>query len=79
MDIKKQILQIFYENGIDPSESFQLSEIDSIQYVSVIVEIEQLLEIVLPDYLLSKNEIVDFEGFVNTVAHEYQKKQEQCK
>lgn len=76
MDLKQQIICIFNENGIDPLEQIQLKEIDSIQYISIIVEIEQLFEIVLPDYLLMRNEFVDFEGFINVVAEEYRKNNE---
>lgn len=76
MDFKQQIICIFNENGIDPLEQIQLKEIDSIQYISIIVEIEQLFGIVLPDFLLMRNEFVDFEAFINVVAEEYRRNNE---
>ena len=71
MDIRNEIVRIFEENGVDFSDSQQLSDVDSIRYVSIIVEIEQLLCITLPDFVLSQNEFKDFDEFVNIVIDTY--------
>lgn len=49
MNIREELQNIFEENGVDTSDSQQLREIDSVQYITIIVEIEQKFNIVLPD------------------------------
>lgn len=70
--IKNELIRICEENGVDPSDDQQLINVDSIQYISIIVEIEQFFEIVLPDDLLSENGLVDFDCFVSTVRNIYE-------
>lgn len=72
MKLKNELIRIFEENGIDPSDNQQLIDIDSIQYISIIVEIEQCFGIVLPDYLLSENKFIDFDGFAFIVQNVYE-------
>ncbi len=72
MKLKNKLIRIFEENGIDPSDNQQLMDIDSIQYISIIVEIEQCFGIVLPDYLLSENKFIDFDGFAFIVQNVYE-------
>lgn len=72
MKLKNELIRIFEENGIDPSDNQQLRYIDSIQYISIIVEIEQCFGIVLPDYLLSENKFIDFDGFAFIVQNVYE-------
>ncbi len=78
MDIRNEIVRIFEENGVDFSDSQQLSDVDSIRYVSIIVEIEQLLCITLPDFVLSQNEFKDFDEFVNIVIDTYDNVNSKC-
>ena len=78
MDIRNEIVRIFEENGVDFSDSQQLSDVDSILYVSIIVEIEQLLCITLPDFVLSQNEFKDFDEFVNIVIDTYDNVNSKC-
>ena len=68
MDIKDEIERIFEENGVDAQDKDQLMEIDSLQYMTIIVEIEQKYGIVFPDEYLERNMVEDFEKFVNTVV-----------
>ena len=72
MKLKNELIRIFEENGIDPSDNQQLIDIDSIQYISIIVEIEQCFGIILPDYLLSENKFIDFDGFAFIVQNVYE-------
>ena len=78
MDIRNEIVRIFEENGVDFSDSQQLSDVDSIRYVSIIVEIEQLLCITLPDFVLSQNEFKDFDEFVNILIDTYDNVNSKC-
>ena len=51
MSIRGDIIEIFEENGIDAKNIDSFNDIESIQYISIIVEIEQKFDISLPDYL----------------------------
>lgn len=75
MDIKNEIVRILDEIGIDSSDSQQLININSIQYITIIVEIEQLLEIELPDFILESTIIEDLDVFVNTIINIYRDKE----
>lgn len=76
-NIKKDLERIFDENGVDSSDQQQLNDIDSIQYISIIVEIEQLFNIVLPDFVLSQNKFIDFDRFVSIVTNLYENRMEE--
>lgn len=67
MEIKNEIIRIFDENGVDAFDKNQLDEVDSIQYISIIVEVEQFFQITLPDEILIENKFSDFEAFVFVV------------
>lgn len=67
MSIRGDIIEIFEENGIDAKNIDSFNDIESIQYISIIVEIEQKFDISLPDYLLALDDILDFDQFVDIV------------
>lgn len=67
MNIREKLQNIFEENGVDTSDSQQLREIDSVQYITIIVEIEQKFNIVLPDSYIEKNVAEDFDVFVDMI------------
>ena len=74
-NIKKQIFEIFDENGIyiepdDTGEDIDLREylVVSIQYVYFIVELEERLGVELPDEILIYDNLASLNGFVNMVA-----------
>jgi len=74
-NVKKQIFEIFDENGIyiEPDEireDIDLREylVDSIQYVYFIVELEERLGVGLPDEVLIYDNLASFHGFVNMVV-----------
>lgn len=75
MDIRSEIIRIFEENGLNVASTQELENVDSIQYVSIIVEIEQLLNIAVPDFLLGMNAFKDFDGFVNVIIATYEDNQ----
>ena len=72
MDIKTEIERIFEENGINITDPDSLENIDSIQYVTIIVEIEQFFNITLPDYFLVDNALTDFQKLINIVTDIYE-------
>lgn len=72
MNIKTEIERIFEENGINISDPDSLENIDSIQYVTIIVEIEQIFNITLPDYFLVNNALADFQKLINIVTDIYE-------
>jgi len=77
MNIHNDILGIFEENGIEIDDKNSFKEMDSIQYISSIVEIEQKFNIVLPDYILSRDEIINFDQFIKVVVETYEKATEE--
>lgn len=79
MDIKSEVVRIFEENGVDASEVQNLIDIDSIQYISIVVEIEQYFGVVLPDFVLVQNEFSDFDGFIGIVSDVYEHRDETIK
>lgn len=72
MNIKTEIERIFEENGINITDPDSLDNIDSIQYVTIIVEIEQFFNITLPDYFLVNNALADFQKLINIVTDIYE-------
>ena len=54
-DVKRIIEEILNDNGINVSNKITISEMDSIVYMTIIVEIEQQFDIVLPDSVLTSN------------------------
>lgn len=72
MNIKTEIERIFDENGINITDPDSLENIDSIQYVTIIVEIEQFFNITLPDYFLVDNALADFQKLINIVTDIYE-------
>ena len=75
MNVKEIVLTIFEENGVNPTDKQALIDVDSVQYISIIVEIEQTLDIVMPDYILSQNEFVDIESFIDLLKNLYEDKE----
>lgn len=72
MNIELEIERIFDENGIDISKLDDLESIDSIQYITIVVEIEQFFNIILPDYFLAENIILDIRKLINIVTELYE-------
>lgn len=71
MNVKAEIERIFMENGINETDPSILENIDSVQYVTIIVEIEQFFNITLPDYFLADNALADFQKLIITVTDIY--------
>ena len=56
MNIHDQIVEIFEENGVDVENADSFNNIESIQYISIIVDIEQKFDVSLPDYILTRDD-----------------------
>ena len=67
MNIHDQIVEIFEENGVDVENADSFSNIESIQYISIIVDIEQKFDVSLPDYILTRDDILNFDQFADIV------------
>ncbi len=72
MVIRDEVIRIFEENGVDVTDAQSLIDVDSIQYISIIVEIEQFMGIILPDFILAQNEFEDFDAFVGIIRDIYE-------
>lgn len=68
--IKEEIIKILEDNGLvaeteDNGDAFlDISTIDSITFISFIIDVENKLEIVFPDDLLSIDVLQSLNGFV---------------
>lgn len=51
METRTNLIRIYDELGIDPEANLN-NQIDSLDFVSLIIEIEEVFEITLPDELL---------------------------
>lgn len=81
--IKKHIFEILDENGIyvdpcDMAEDLDLREylVDSLQYVYFIVELENRLDIELPNEILLYENLISINGFVNMIINLYENKED---
>lgn len=66
-EVINKLINIFEDNGIDVENQNIISEIDSLVYMTIIVEIEQIFNIVLPDTVLKENVFNDIDGFSNVI------------
>ena len=66
-EVINKLINIFEDNGIDVENQNIISEIDSLVYMTIIVEIEQIFNIDLPDTVLKENVFNDIDGFSNVI------------
>lgn len=64
--MEERLLQIFKENGFDiqPNEYNDVLEMDSIQFISIIVAIETEFDLEIPDEILSMEGLRSFQEFL---------------
>ena len=67
LEIKERIKSIFEDSGIC-EENFDISEIDSLQYIQIIVDIEKSLDIKIPDKYLSLDEFGNINNFIDIIS-----------
>ena len=62
-DIKQIVEDSFIQNGIDMFDVQAIHEMDSLQYISVLIGIEDSIGRELPDSLMVRNVFEDMDGF----------------
>lgn len=66
--ISRIIFETCEENGIDTDEPEKIGEdIDSVQYISTLVALEEKLHIRFPDYILEENIFSDMDKLKNVI------------
>lgn len=68
MDVRNKLLMIFEENGINTVNEISLKDIDSLQYISILVSIEEELGIEFPDSVLTQNIMGDIDGLCELIV-----------
>lgn len=67
-NVEEKIKELCIGNGIDYDNISNCSnEIDSIQYISTLLAIEDEFEICFPDYVLENNVFEDIDGLITIV------------
>jgi len=67
MDIYENVKLILEENGIEINELDSIVNIDSISFISAIVDIEQVFHLEFPDEYLMNDLLNNVEDFVNII------------
>ncbi len=67
MNILEALKECFAENGIEINDMDEELELDSIQYISLIVAIEQKFEKEYPEELLEERTVLTFNKFYEDV------------
>ena len=66
-ELKRVLTIIFEENGISIDDSDTIQTIDSLQYMSILLAIEEELNIEFPDIVLSKNIFENLNEFIENI------------
>lgn len=69
-NIKETLLKLFETNGIviQENEQFTDLELDSLRFISLIINIEDKFEITIPDEYLSGNSLNTFSDFSEVIS-----------
>lgn len=73
MQIKEKIIEIIEENGIEIQKDGTLEHFNSIEFVSMLVSVEQTFNIEIPDAFLISDHILDVESITAIVESEMSK------
>lgn len=66
--MKEQLIALFENYGIDPLNAEEVAEMDSLQYIGILIEIENTFQIELPDEYLENNMFEDMDSFFQNVC-----------
>ena len=69
MDILDILKSIFNDYGVDIDDQDYLYSIDSVQYMAILVEIENQFGISFPDEFLSEDIFTDIESVVKLIQY----------
>lgn len=67
MSVMQRLEKVCEVNGLDIYDEQQKQEMDSIMYISIIVDLESEFQIEFPDEVLSKNFFEDIDGLCNII------------
>lgn len=72
MDIKKQLIQVFCENGLEITacDEDRVLELDSLRFISLLVSIEDAFGFEVPDDYLSNEILASFSDFYEMVLEQ---------
>ncbi len=65
--MRDRLFTIMEDNGVEYEDNVLVTEIDSIQYMSLMVEIEEEFEIEFPDMFLGENIFENFDRLCEIV------------
>ncbi|MBO5197703.1 MAG: hypothetical protein J6B85_04175 [Lachnospiraceae bacterium] len=68
LDIRNKLAAIFEENGLDIENITMLKEMDSLQYVSILVSAEEEFGIEFPDTVLTQNILGEIDGLCELIG-----------
>lgn len=71
MDFEKRLFDIFEQKGIflSSDEKNDELELDSIQFISIIVDIENVFNLSFPDNVFISNNLKTFNQFIEEIQH----------
>ena len=68
MEIKDKIQEIMDENGVEYEDGKIITELESIQFVSVMIALEDSFNITFPDEMMTPDRFIYFEKLYETVC-----------
>mgnify|MGYP002675611205 FL=1 len=72
-NIKGKLMKIFNDNGVVVISEDEIIDVDSLIYISIIVEIEEEFEIVVPDEYLITNQLTCLSEYIELVDNNINK------
>lgn len=60
--------KVFEHNGIDINDKQSIDTMDSLEYISILVGLEQEFDIEFPDSMLVRNMFEDMDGFYELLS-----------
>lgn len=66
--IRSLMAKVLEENGVDINDSDSLNAMDSLQYISSLVSLEEKVEIELPDEILVHNIFTDLDKAIDLLC-----------
>lgn len=72
-NIKEKLIKIFNDNGVVVISEDEIIDVDSLIYISIIVEIEEEFEIEVPDEYLITNQLTCLSEYIELVDNNINK------
>lgn len=68
MDIKEKILEIMDENGVEYEDGKLVTDLESLQFVSIMIALEDCFEITFPDDMIVLERFLYIEKLCEAVS-----------